>query len=383
MKKIEIGLVVLFFLGQIIGCQPTENKTALADPSTPSQKIDSLFKSHYELDRFHGGVVITHKSKTIYENYFGLADRSWEIPIDEKVKFDIASLNKSMIAALALKGVEEGQLKLDDKLVDLLSDFSYDGNFHPEITLHQLLSHSSGLPDYDGIAEDIRENRFLKFKRLLFTNEEYVNFISKLDPINEPDKQFYYSNFAYHLVAIIIEKAYAKPFAEILKEKLTSPLGLEHTVSESKNEIVIPRLAEGYNYQEATGQWNRNPFIDLNLGRRIFSTAADLNRWAQVMDNSGYLSENSLALMQQNHLAHISKDISYGYGWVVFDEENKSKMGDLGISKPYLIHGGSTDGYKAMLININSGEYVISFLSNLGDRTDEMELAKKIVNLFD
>ena len=74
--------------------------------------------------------------------------------------------------------------------------------------------------------------------------------------------------------------------------------------------------------------------------------------------------------------------ISYGYGWVLVGAGEKSMMGDLGITKPYIIHGGKTDGYKAMLININGGEYVISFLSNVGGRTQEMELAQKIVNIL-
>jgi len=101
-----------------------------------------------------------------------------------------------------------------------------------------------------------------------------------------------------------------------------------------------------------------------------------------VMDNPGYLNAASLQLMQQNHLAQISKSVSYGYGWVVFDKENKNEKGDLGITKPYIIHGGKTDGYKAMLININKGEYVISFLSNAGNRTREMQLAQKIINIL-
>ena len=382
MKKIINVIVVAIFLSQISGCQTEENKTPLTGLPSQIEKIDSLFRSLKLQDHFHGGVVITHNTKIIYENYLGIADRSWNIPMDKNVRFDIASVNKSMIAALTLRAVEKGLLKLDDKLVTLLSDFSYKDQFDKEITLHHLLSHTSGLPDYQEVNKNLKKNDFLKFKRLHFTNEEYVNFISKIKPVNKPGQQFYYSNFGYHLVAIILEETYGKPFEQVLKENLTDPLGLKNTVSQSNNEIVIPQLAEAYNYQESTGQWNKNPFIDLSLGRRIFSTAADLNRWAQVMDNPGYLSTASLELMRQNHVSQISKSMSYGYGWVVFDKDNRGEMGDLGISRPYIIHGGSTDGYKAMLININRGEYVISFLSNVGDLTQEMQLAQKIINIL-
>ncbi|MCB0705908.1 MAG: beta-lactamase family protein [Saprospiraceae bacterium] len=381
MKKLLL-LFGVVGISSIIGCQPKENRPPNGGNPIKTRQIDSLFRSHFNQDLFHGGVMITQNGKTIYENYLGLADRSWAIPFDKDVKLDIASVNKSMIAALALKAVEEGLLNLDDKLEELLSGFSYKSHFHPEITLHHLLCHSSGLADYDGVAEELKQNNFLKFKRSRFTDEEYVDFISNIEPINEPGKEFYYSNFGYHLLAIIIAKTYEKPFAQVLKENLAVPLGLINTVSEGSNEIVIPKLAQAYTYQESAGQWLQNPFIDLSLSRRIFSTASDLNRWAQVMDNPGWLTEASLKLMKQNHLAGISENLSYGYGWVVFDKENKSEMGDLGIDKPYIIHGGSTDGYKSMLVNINSGEYVISFLSNVGNRTNEMLLAQKIVNIL-
>ncbi|SEJ52318.1 CubicO group peptidase, beta-lactamase class C family [Cyclobacterium xiamenense] len=377
MKMITaLSLVMFLFLSN--GCQNKKKEIA----PLYNQKFDSLFNAHHSQDLFHGGVVITHSGETVYENYFGLANRGWNIPFDKDVKLDIASVNKSIIAALVLKAAEEGRLNLEDNLVDLLSGFSYEGSFHPEITLHHMLSHSSGLPDYEGVAEDLKLNQFLPFKRLRFTNEDYVDFISKIEPINTPGQQFYYSNFAYHLLPIILEETYQKPFSKILEEKLALPLGLKNTVSESENEVVISKLANAYNYQDETGQWHQNLFIDLSLGRRVFSTASDLNRWAQAMDNPGWLAAESLNLMQQNHQAEIDASFSYGYGWVVIDGENKSRMVDLGTKKPYIIHGGSTEGYKAMLININRGEYVISFLSNVGNRTDEIQLAQQIVNLL-
>ena len=325
---------------------------------------------------------INFLNEVIYENNFGLADRGWGIKVDKDVKFDIASVNKSMIAALILKAVEEERLKLDDRLVTLLKDFSYAGSFHPDITIHHLLCHTSGLADYDAISEELKQDNFQKFKRQHFSNGAYVNFISNLNPIDAPGKRFYYSNFSYHLLAIILEKVYNESFPKLLEEKLTKPLGLHNTFSEINNSVINSQLAHAYNFETSTGQWLKNPFIDLTLGRRIFSTASDLNRWAQVMDNPGYLSEHSLGLMQKNHLAQLSDNFSYGYGWVVFDKVHKSDMGNLGIDKPYIIHGGSTDGYKAMLLNINKGEYVISFLSNVGNRTQEMKLTKEITNIL-
>ncbi len=382
MKKLISFLFITFCLYSTSSCQSKQSKTFHSGHSKRIQKIDSLFKSNFQQNLFHGGIMITCNGTSIYENYLGIADRKWNLPITKNTKFDIASLNKSMIAALVLKAVEKGKLHLNDKLINILSNTTLEGSFHPQITLHNLLCHSSGIADYDGIAQELKNNNFLKFKRLHFSNKEYINFISKIAPVNEPNKQFYYSNFAYHLITIILEETYAKPFSEILREKLTLPLGLTHTLSESENKKVIPKLAEAYSFEKKMNQWHQNPFIDLSLGRRIFSTVSDLNKWGQAMNNSDYLNKHSLSLMKQNHIANISKHVSYSYGWIVIDENNKSELGNLAIDKPYIIHGGSTDVYKTMLININNGAYVISFFSNVGNQTNEMRLAQQIVKFL-
>lgn len=377
------NLLILLFVGFILlSCSQnkTEKTQSITDPRI--KEIDSVIIARNKQDLFQGQIVITENGNVIYENNIGLADRSWNIPVDGTAKYDIASINKSMISALIMKAVEQEKLSLNDKLIDLLKDYKYEGSFHPDISLHHMMSHNAGLPDYDGVSEDLRMNGFLKLKRSRFTNTEYVDFISKLKPIANPGEQFYYSNFAYHLLAIIIEDIYGQAFADVLYENLTKPLGLKNTVATSRNEKIIKKLADAYQFNEATNQWEETPFIDLSLGRRIFSTASDLNRWALSMSNPGYLSESSLKIIKTNHLKDISNSVSYGYGWVTVNKENKSQFGDLGIEKPYIIHGGSTDGYRSLLISINEGEFVISFLSNVGNRTDELNLGKIITHIL-
>ncbi|MCB0662184.1 MAG: beta-lactamase family protein [Saprospiraceae bacterium] len=381
MKNIFTILFSLLAFAITGGCQGQENG-GLSTKDKNLNHIDSLLKDWNNRDLFHGGIVISHEGEIVYENYLGFADRTWNIPVTSDVKFDIASLNKSMTAALIMKAVEEGKLDLEDKLSDVLTSFSFNGSFDKQITIHQLLCHTSGLGDYNQVGADLKAKQSLKLKRLRFTNAEYVDFISKLPTVAAPGTQFHYSNFAYHLLAIILEETYQMSFRQILKEKLTQPLGLSNTLSADNNEQIIAKLATGYQYDDQKEEWMENSFIDLSLGRRIFSTAADLNRWALVMDNPGYLSKNSLQLIKKNHLEGISDQLQYGYGWVIVEPGKESKMGNLDINQSYIIHGGRTEGYKSMLINIANGEWVISFLSNVGDRTNEMEIAKQIAHII-
>ncbi len=362
--------------GILLGACSTR-ATMEEDPVT--SYLDSLFSARHDAGRFDGAILIARGDSVLYKNAIGIADRSWNIPVQENTRFDIASLNKSFQAALVLLAVEEGRLSLNDTLTDLLGRYRYQGTFHPSVTLHHLLTHSSGLPDYDGVADSLSANGFRRFKRMHMSNDEYVDFISRLEPVGDPGEGFHYSNFAYHLLAIILEDTYNRHFGEILQEKIINPLGMRGTFSENDNRKIHEHVAEAYTYSEADSSWLRNDFIDLTLGRRIFSTAPDLLRWAQAMNDDRLLSDSSREIMQTNHL---TGDISYGYGWVVFEQNAEYAWGDLEIDQPYLIHGGSTEGYRSMLVNVEDGECIIVFLANTGDRTQELELTKEIIKHF-
>ena len=86
--------------------------------------------------------------------------------------------------------------------------------------------------------------------------------------------------------------------------------------------------------------------------------------------------------MKTNHVKDVDINISYGYGWVVFDGAGAYQMGNLNVDRNYIIHGGSTEGFKSMLINIEQGQFIIAFLANTGNQTHEMELAKSISEIL-
>ncbi|MTI32152.1 serine hydrolase domain-containing protein [Xanthovirga aplysinae] len=365
----------------LVSCQKNEQKTGPTS-SLLLVKLDSLINSENKENRFHGTVVIGNLDSIFYHKAIGVADRVWDLPMQLDYRFDIASVNKSFIAALILIAVEENKLQLDDKLTDLLTNYKYSGKFDPNITIHQMLTHTSGLADYNGVRKDLSANKFLKFKRLHFSNHDYLDFISQIPPFSNAGKQFHYSNFAYHLLAIILEDTYQQPFSEILDEKICKPLKLSHTFSPQSREEVHKKVTEAYNYSPQEKKWRRNRFIDLTLGRRIYSTSGDLYKWGKAMSNNSLLSESSLKVMQTNHLSHLGNNISYGYGWVIFDGRGQYKMGNLSINAPYIIHGGSTEGYKAMLVIIDKGKFIISLLANCGDQVNEIHLTQKIVQLL-
>jgi CubicO group peptidase (beta-lactamase class C family) len=362
----------------VVGCQSrtTFEKTSL------QFALDSLFTELHLTNQFDGTVVVGSKDSILFDKAIGTANRVWNIPMRSDHRFDICSINKSFISNLVLMAVEEGKLALEDKLIHLLDNYEFSGSFNADITVHHMLCHLSGLPDYGQVPRALLENDARLFKRKHVSNSQYVDFISLLPAKGKVEGQFYYSNFAYHLLTIILEEVYQQSFSDLLERKISKPLGLKLTYSTVSNSEIFDNTVEAYNYSSTTDSWKRNNFIDLTLGRRIFSTSYDLYLWGREMSAPTLLSQKSIQLMKTNHIEDVNPEISYGYGWVVFDGKRKYQMGNLGIDQNYIIHGGSTEGFKSMLINIENGQYIIAFLSNTGDQTNEMAIARNILKIL-
>lgn len=339
------------------------------------KEVDSLINALHAKDHFDGSLVIGNKSGIIYSNSIGIAQREWSVPIEVDTRFDIASLNKSFIASMIMQMVEADKISLDDPLSKHLN---YRDLYASEITIHQMLTHTAGMPDYNAIPDSLKANGYEPFKRLHFTNDEYVEFIGDLMPVGRVGKQFYYSNFAYHLLAVIIEKIERKHFSAALDSMICKPLNLENTYSPLDNYIQYDRLASSYQMEGET--YIKSPFIDYSIGRRIFSTSEDLYAWGLEMINPTLISDTSNQKILTNHTEKIDSSISYGYGWVIFDGKADYKMGKLDVDSTYIIHGGSTDGFRSLLTIYNKGEWIVASLSNTGDQTDHMEITEKILN---
>lgn len=319
------------------------------------------------------------KSEKLDKDVFriaGYSDRSLLSSINSNSLFDIASLNKSFIANLILQGVAEGRWSRYSRLNDLLARYNFEARFSDSINLHQLLSHQSGIVDYNDLGESWKENNFKRFKTSHFSNEAYLDFIAALEH-KESYKHFYYSNFAYHILAILLEAEYDCQFDNLLQEKIAKPLGMKSLYSPISREEIHPFLVEAYTFKE--GAYHSNDYIDLSLGRRIFTKAQDLMIWLEAQGGAALLPDSLGRLLYQNQVASISKNNSYSYGWVPYEDSAHYEMGDLDIYPSYLIHGGSTGGFQSLAVSVNNGETNLVILSNNGDSKGLFAEAQRIL----
>ena len=166
----------------------------------------------------------------------------------------------------------------DENVHDALERLGYENGFDEAITLHHLLSHTSGLPDYDGADSTLVANDFQGLRRMHVSRAEYIAFIDALEPLGGPGDQFYYSNFAYHLAAMLVKQLTTVPTSS--SGTIGKAAWLEIGRSSLDNGEVIGELATGYMW-DAQASLEQKPVHRPYVGRRIFATVRDLNRWAE------------------------------------------------------------------------------------------------------
>lgn len=341
-----------------------------------------LIPSAKEPPVFHGQFYL--KSALLDSTIFhstGIANRSHDIAIHDSTVFDIASLNKSFIANLVLQAVAEGRWQRTSSLNELLVQYGFEAHFHDSINLHQMLCHRSGLVDYDDLPPTWRVDNFRLFKRHYFSNHDYLNFIAGLEH-GEPNQQFYYSNFAYHILPILLEAEYGLSFHELLVQKIATPLKMKYIWAPLNRRQSIPMMAEAYEYDSGSQSYLANDFIDLSLGRRIYASAPVLMQWLEARGGADLLPDSLASLVFQNHVGAINPEISYAYGWVSFEENASYQMGNLDIDQPYFIHGGSTGGFQSLAVSVNEGETQLIVLANHGDGAQIFKMAQKALKDF-
>jgi len=186
------------------------------------RQIDELMSLYHKYQQFNGAVLVADHGKVIYKKGFGPANMEWNIPNEPDTKFRLGSITKQFTAALILQLVEQGKIKLDGKVSDYLPDYRKDTG--ARMTIHQLLSHTSGVPNYTA-----QPGFFANISRNPFKVDDFVKKYASGDLEFEPGAKFNYSNSGYFILGAIIEKVTGKPYEKVLQEKILDPLGMKNT----------------------------------------------------------------------------------------------------------------------------------------------------------
>jgi CubicO group peptidase (beta-lactamase class C family) len=319
-------------------------------------KINELMTAYAENGQFNGTILVKKGEKIFYKNAFGLANREWNIPNTIDSKFLAGSIGKSITSFMTLILVNDGLIALNATINEYIPD--YIGPGKNKATIHQMLTHTSGIPDHGAIP-----NLSKKLVRWTYNTDQYLTLIKDLDLKFEPGTAFAYSGIAYNLLAIICEKVSKKDFADLLEERLFNPLGMNNSKHDKNLDIDLKR-AYGYEYHLLEGYMNPS-YIDMTLIKGsggILTTVEDLAKFNDECFNSQKLL--SKVLYKKIFTRYVKDWQYYGYGWWITDRVAGKDTLTL------ISHGGSTDGYKAYNTRILKDSIDIILFQNNYYRTE-------------
>jgi D-alanyl-D-alanine carboxypeptidase len=301
---------------------------AAAVPADFADRATALLAETYADNGPGAAVIVSRDGEILFRGARGVADLELGVPLSTEHVFRTASVTKQYTAAAVLTLVDEGKLKLEDPVGRFLPDYPT-----PDVTIHQLLNHTSGIRNYTGIPA-----YFAGFVQQVVSTAELIAFFAAEEPVSEPGEKWAYNNSGYVLLAAIIEKVTGKPWDDYLAERFFRPLGLNRTGAFS-DAMILPGRSRGYQYSE--GKWVNAPFVSVtqpHAAGAILSTVDELDRWQRALHQGQLLS----AAMYQRMATPVPPAAGFSgdpYGYGLF-------IGDLR-GRQILYHDGGIPGFAA------------------------------------
>ncbi len=341
--------------------------------------LDELFTKYHRYEDFQGAVLVAEEGNIVYKNAFGLANREWNNLNQPDTKFDLASLSKQFLAVLILQLEQEGKIDLDSTLSTYYPEYRKDTG--EKITIKQLLSHTSGIPNYTNIPyvwSDSLMNRY--------TKEDLVKKFCSMDLEFSPGSRYQYNNTGYFLLSMVVEKITGNSFEEELQKRIFTPLQMTHSGVDDRNKVLEKR-AYGYTknldgYTNAPGVYMQN----LQGAGNLYSTVDDLLKWDQALYTYRLVNKRSFQKMITPQTPPKTDWItpyanSYGFGVGLANVDPASKGGD---SLEMQFHSGHISGFSSYMARFPERKILVIILSNLGGiSTSRMnEIAQQAKNII-
>lgn len=322
--------------------------------------LDDLIEKSYPL--FSGSVLVARRGEILLSKGYKYANWELESPNTPHTKFRIASLTKAFTAAAILQLQEQGRLNIQDPICAYLEScpppspaFTDQGVSWQDITIHQLLTHTSGIPEYTTLPGALEQAGFHH------THAELIAAFQDEPLLFSPGERYSYSNSNYVLLGAIVEGVSRSSLEDYLTRHILIPLGMKDSGVDQQGSVLKQRAA-GYNIVGRT--FVNAYYIDISnafAAGDMYSTVEDLYRWDQALYSDLILSSESRAAMFTPHpppgnpLERVAADGNYGYGW---------EIGEFAGHR-MISHAGSLPGFHALLERFPDDYVTIIILSNI------------------
>jgi len=328
-----------------------------AGPRQHMNEIDALMK------RYDGAVpgaslLVMRNGSPIVIRSWGLSDLEQKTHATPATNYRLASVTKQFTAAAVLLLIQDGKVSLDDPLRKWFPSLP------PALdraTISNLLSHTSGIIDYEdvmpaGTTTQLHDADVLR----LLESQDSTYF--------PPGASYQYSNSGYALLALVVERASAETFATFLHERIFEPLGMNGTIAFEDGISTVANRAFGYTMKDSLWKRKDQSTTSAVLGDGgIYSSIEDMAKWDAALYDSRLLSDESRRLAFTPHTATDKPDVKYGFGWRITGET--------------LWHSGETSGFRNVIVRYPQRRLTVVMLTNR-DNPEPYETARAVANLF-
>jgi CubicO group peptidase (beta-lactamase class C family) len=306
----------------------------------------------------NGVYLVARDGQPVFTGAVGDAGDAARTALTVESAFDIGSISKQMTAVAVLKLAEHGRLAVDDRVILHLPDFPY-----PEVTIAQLLSHSSGIPDVLGdYAARLRPGPDERPALATIDGTDIVPFLAALaKPADAaPGEAYAYNNTGYMVLASLVETVSGQPFGEYLQTALFQPLGMTHTVLRTPGtERAIRNRVAAFDPRpdDERRPYDQIPGLYIRGAGGLYSTVGDLLTWQNALDRQFLSAELWRRAITPVRLADGST-APYGFGFNLKPDVQ---------GEPRISHAGHWRGFKADLSSYAASRIVVIQLTNNGE----------------
>lgn len=311
----------------------------------PAAYVDSLVKELSSQDQPGVAVLVSRGGKVLFSKGYGLANVEDKVPVTNKTKFRIGSVTKQFTAASILKLQEEGKLSVKDTLDKFIPDYPRGD----EVTLHHLLTHTSGIKSYTS-----RPDFLEKVKTVIEPDDLIASF--KKDKFDfDPGTKWAYCNSGYFLLGHIVGKVSGKPYGEYLQENFFEPLEMKSS-GIHRPDLGLEHEASGYSFVDDKFEDALNWHMShAGAAGAIYSTVEDLQRWNEGVFGGKVLQEESLAAaFTKAEVKDGDNALDYGYGWMMGKQRGMDTIS----------HGGGLQGFSSYLTRFPEQDLTVAVLHN-------------------
>ena len=329
-------------------------------------EIESLLQTEMSSHHVAGMTCLVLKDgKMLTQFHSGMANLEWQTPVAADTVFEIGSVSKQFAAAAILLLAEDGKLSVDDPLTTF---FTNAPAAWTNVTVRHLLTHTSGLKNYDGLdGFEMRQH---------LTPSQFIARLAA-QPLNfAPGEKWSYCNSGYNLLGYIVENVSGKNYWDFLQQRIFTPLAMTHTTRRDPW-LVIPHRAAGYEFKDGKYKQRDYDLTELFAAGAMVSTAEDVAKWDAALLNGTLLKKTSRELWWTAARLNNGKLVnnprhgepgSYGFGWFIGSVNGHPNLG----------HSGITSGFSAANELFPEDKLAIIILANTDEGVFAGNLAHQV-----